>query len=262
MLIKLDSREAKLRALLGSHLTENPLPGVRMESVQLPLGDVVLCDEDEKERVIIERKSLPDLAASIVDGRYREQGRRLQQCGCPPHNIYYLIEGDVNRFRGRCRTVTASTLRSTLISLSFVKGFSVHTVPGVEESARWILKFAARLAAKDAPVGRYDGSQPDGTVTAPKPFVEVCSRVKRDQIGEGNALEIMLSQVPGVSATTAQAVAAAFPTMRSLVDALRADEAALASVRTTASSGQKRRIAANVQKRIASFLGVAPEAES
>ena len=42
--------------------------------------------------VIIERKTVDDLASSIVDKRYKDQKKRLAKCGVK--NIYYLIEGN------------------------------------------------------------------------------------------------------------------------------------------------------------------------
>ena len=44
--------------------------------------------------LIIERKSLNDLASSIKDGRYAEQSFRLSNIEHHNHNIVYLIEGD------------------------------------------------------------------------------------------------------------------------------------------------------------------------
>ena len=111
MLIKLDVREAKLKSQLESLIMVSDKTRARLVMEQLPLGDVILCDDDGKERVIIERKSLPDLAASIVDGRYKEQGRRLEMMDFPPHNIYYLLEGDILRFRSKCRTENSDTIR-------------------------------------------------------------------------------------------------------------------------------------------------------
>ena len=44
--------------------------------------------------LIIERKSLSDLIASIKDGRYNEQSYRLiHSSGLYRHHIVYLIEG-------------------------------------------------------------------------------------------------------------------------------------------------------------------------
>ena len=69
---------------------------IKLES--LPLGDMILLDKEEKEKVIFERKSLYDLAASIKDGRYKEQSFRLNQCNLHNHNIIYIIEGDLEKY--------------------------------------------------------------------------------------------------------------------------------------------------------------------
>ena len=90
MLIKLDYREIKLNDLCQIHLADKP--EIKMVTENLPLGDIIICNDDGKEKVIIERKSLADLAASIRDGRYKEQSFRLNQCELPNHHIYYLIE--------------------------------------------------------------------------------------------------------------------------------------------------------------------------
>ena len=69
----------------------------------LPLGDANI-EMNGFEKVIIERKSIHDLAASIKDGRYEEQSYRLSGCEIHNHNIFYVIEGDlkyINKFRQR-----------------------------------------------------------------------------------------------------------------------------------------------------------------
>ena len=259
MLIKLDVREAKLKSQLESLLLVSERTRARLVMEQLPLGDVILCDDDGKERVIIERKSLPDLAASIVDGRYKEQGRRLEMMDFPPHNIYYLLEGDILRFRSKCRTVNSDTIRSTIVSLSFLKGFSVHSVQDVAESARWILKFADRLHGskhrgkyEDVGVGSPAASEPPATGS----FVDVCSRVKKDQISPDNALPIMLAQIPGVSTVTAEAIASVYPTIYALVRALKDNPDALEGLTTTSRTGKTRKVAKSVRTRVRTFLGI------
>lgn len=56
----------------------------KKEVVKSPLEDMVVLD------CIIERKTARDLAASIVDGRYREQSKRLTSCGVRVQS--YIIE--------------------------------------------------------------------------------------------------------------------------------------------------------------------------
>ena len=60
------------------------------------LGDVIICDDDGSERMIIERKTLNDLAASIKDGRYEEQGYRLSMRGGQPS--YLLSDRRATRY--------------------------------------------------------------------------------------------------------------------------------------------------------------------
>ena len=71
---------------------------------RLPLGDLILHDPNlgqGRDIVIFERKTLNDLAASIRDGRYKEQSFRLIETaaatGFNTHHIVYIIEGDLSR---------------------------------------------------------------------------------------------------------------------------------------------------------------------
>ena len=94
MIIKVDSREHELITLC-SNILNNSLTysGITLKVESLPLGDVIITDASGlNEYVIIERKSLRDLAASIKDGRYDEQSYRLNGINHHNHNvIYYTI---------------------------------------------------------------------------------------------------------------------------------------------------------------------------
>ena len=68
MQIQIDIREKELIALSK----ENTNTNYDIIHKSLPIGDVILT-KDGKELVIIERKTVKDLAASIKDGRYKEQ---------------------------------------------------------------------------------------------------------------------------------------------------------------------------------------------
>ena len=72
----------------------SPIP---IEEKNLSLGDFTWIYKDQLDGeeymidFIIERKTLNDLSASIMDGRYNEQKYRLKNS--PYKNIYYLFEG-------------------------------------------------------------------------------------------------------------------------------------------------------------------------
>ena len=63
--------------------------GVETTTRRLPLGDVLL----PRSGAVVERKTLEDLAASIKDGRWREQRTRLLESGAP---VFYIVEGVVD----------------------------------------------------------------------------------------------------------------------------------------------------------------------
>ena len=61
MIIEVDYREKKLIKILKSLLEVHEFKNITIDVKNLPLGDIIIKDE-EKEFMIIERKSLNDLA--------------------------------------------------------------------------------------------------------------------------------------------------------------------------------------------------------
>jgi len=200
-------------------LSESAAPSTNHEikSERLPLGDIIIHDPiQQKDIVLFERKSLNDLAASIRDGRYKEQSFRLSQItDFHNHNIIYIIEGDIAKYRpapssgASSGSVTKSALQSAMVSLLYYKGFSVIRTMNVGETADFILHFADKVAKESAISGMkpaYSSSSVTetsndaaATATADR-YSEVASKKeKRDFITRENIGEIMLAQVPGVS---------------------------------------------------------------
>jgi ERCC4-type nuclease len=145
MNLKIDVREAELikKCQANIEMISN-FKDIKLVPVQLPLGDIILND-GQKDLLIIERKSLSDLAASIKDGRYEEQSFRLNGLPHHNHNIIYLIEGDFNRFNSFKDRIDKLTLYSALISINYFKGFSVWRSMSIDETALMICNMAYKL---------------------------------------------------------------------------------------------------------------------
>jgi ERCC4-type nuclease len=113
-------------------------------SKQLDLGDLLLCNENDEILLLFERKSIPDLASSIQDGRYKEQSSRLNAFSVHNHNIIYIIEGNIDRtyFKSRIKN---NTLKSAVVSLNLNKGFSTLKTNNIDDSARWILSYCYKV---------------------------------------------------------------------------------------------------------------------
>ena len=124
MKLKVDVREKRLIKLLKAYIIQFEFKKIDIVIENLPLGDVIICDEKDNEKIIVERKSLNDLASSIKDGRYVEQSHRLTNNQVHNHNIVYLIEGNLSTWTNRYK-VQSNTLYSAIFSLNYYKGFSV-----------------------------------------------------------------------------------------------------------------------------------------
>ena len=147
MIIKIDIREndllQKITQLVNTILV---FKNIQIQSEVLPLGDIIICNEEE-EIIIIERKTLNDLLSSIKDGRYDEQSYRLNGLDHHNHNIIYLIEGDINRMNSfkTNNKLEKQTLYSSMFSLNYYKGFSVFRSISLDETAVIICNMCYKL---------------------------------------------------------------------------------------------------------------------
>lgn len=259
MLIKLDCRETKLFQLCTA-LNDEVKPHTLI-SESLPLGDAIIYDAAGKEKIIIERKSLNDLASSIRDGRYTEQGYRLNQCDIHNHHIYYVVEGDLRYYRPFKGMPDKKSLLSAMVSISYFKGFSLYRTNTLEETAEWILHFATKLQKEGTatlPYYHKKGSSPDECVKAAAAedtgaadagadagaaYIEaMAKRTKKENITPDNIGEIMLSQIPNVSCASAMAIMRKFRTMYALMDAMRQDATALNDITVSNKNGQAKKL--------------------
>ena len=91
MIIKVDTREQDLLNHINGLVENIPIfKQCIIKSETLPIGDIIIADEKE-DKLIIERKSVNDLLASIKDSRYEEQSYRLNGSNYHNHNIYRFL---------------------------------------------------------------------------------------------------------------------------------------------------------------------------
>ena len=267
MIIKVDNREQELLKQINQLVLFIPaFKQMKVETANLPLGDIIISDDIE-DKIIIERKCLNDLLASIKDGRYEEQSYRLNRLNHHNHNIYYMIEGDVNKFnRFKDNKMEKLTLYSAMFSLNYFKGFSVMRTLSLEESALFICNTANKLSKTE-----ISGKKPyfnnkvetislNENVTAEqqnggevasiekdieqseKDYVSVVKKVKKENITPENIAEIMLCQIPGISSVTALAIMDKFKTLPNLIQEVQQNEDCLKDISYTNTKGQTRKI--------------------
>lgn len=292
MIIKVDTREGDLLRHINGLVANIPIfKQIIIKSETLPIGDIIIADDTE-DKLVIERKSVTDLLASIKDGRYEEQSYRLNGLNHHNHNIIYLIEGDINqpnRFKSDNR-IEKLTLYSAMFSLNYYKGFSMFRSFSLEESATIICNMAYKMAKGSAdkkafyqnklttPVPTTDtlipttilvttepqhggstvvvegAKEPDEAEQSEKDYVSVIKKVKKENITPDNIGEIMLCQIPGVSAVTALAILQQYKTLPNLIKELEANASCLHNITATNAKGQTRKINKTSIANIVKFL--------
>lgn len=200
-----------------------------VQIVPLEIGDIQILYPDRQIRFIFERKTFCDLAASIKDGRYREQKARLL-ANYSPIQITYLLE-DINthlifcpksssqRFFG----LTKSAFESFLLHSRYRDGVHLHCSAGIEETVRYVMELARRIQAHpeifSSVVGNANrGEQPN--------YIETCAikSCKRENITPLVCFQLQLGQIPGISSGIAKTICQHVSSMNELIGTLRGFE--------------------------------------
>lgn len=237
MKLVIDSRESHLNAALKGN--EN------IEKRQLTIGDAMLIDEEGMVQIIIERKTVDDLANSIYDGRYNEQSARLDSCGTPNHNIIYLIEGSIMGYRQRGR-ITHQILRSSIVSLNVYKGFSVMCTTGISTTKEFLLSLLAKVEKNTAAGKKIYSSG------CSLHYDETLSMTKLGKATPDTIAMHMLCQVPGISKT----ISAALLRTHKLSELIEFARLNIELLTYETDEGKTRKVPKNIAKAILEYLSV------
>lgn len=249
ILLTIDVRERELIDKINE-LIPIDFKNTKLNIAALDLGDIIISDENGLEYLIIERKKISDLFASIKDGRYEEQSYRLSGINYPNHNIIYLIEGTLKVQDNK------NLFYSSVFSLNFYKGFSVIRTTSLEESAFFILNSIKRIERnnkdKKYPLYGYyanyknknkdkdnnkdndnnndneklekdnsDLSIEDAAIVDEKAYVACVKKVKKENITTKNINELMLSSIPNISPKIATLIMKKYGTIENMLKILR-----------------------------------------
>ncbi len=258
MLICLDCRERSLFTACKNYLecNENLKNNIHIITENLHIGDIIIKDNDENEKIIIERKTINDLASSIRDNRYNEQSFRLSECNLHNHYVYYLIEGNLSTLTTHSR-VTRPSIISAMASLSYFKGFSVHRTLNVSETAEWLIRTADKVRRETkSPYysNSVSGIESNNEGKHNESYSSVSKREKKKNITKENIGEIMLMQIPGVSVASAQCIMSKYCNVKNLITKLEDNPNELNTIMTITKTGKERKLNKTTINNIYEFL--------
>ena len=205
-IIKFDNREKELIKLL--ELKEHSLI---LEN--LDVGDIQFIDNDSKEIIIIiERKTISDLGASIKDGRYKEQKERMCHSLKKSCRKIILIEGtDIHSFG-----LPLSTMDSVIINTMLRDNMHIHITKNINETINFIENIILQLPKY------YENLHKEIVLGEDKEYNAQynCSMNKKDNITQGICFRNMLSQIPGVSTSMASIYVEKYGNMENFIETL------------------------------------------
>lgn len=255
MQIKIDAREQELIKTCEYYISIVPaFKDIKLVVENLPLGDIILSNETS-DFVMIERKTIADLVASIKDGRYEEQSYRLNGLPHHNHNIIYLIEGDISKYNMFREKLDKMTIYSAIFSMNYFKGFSIMRSMNLDETATILCNMAYKIekTPTEKQYGYYHKPEETEEPTV-KEYCNVIKKIKKENITPENIGEIMLCQIPGVSSSTALAILHEFKTLPNLIKSIQENETCLSNICTTDTKNKSRKISKTTIAKIVEFL--------
>lgn len=197
-------------------LIENKLQHYKISHANLDVGDIHI-KYNEKLVLVIERKTINDLAASLVDSRYHEQKMRLKST-MEKCRVIYVIEGGLNDLSAYNSTFTIDTYNGCLIGTIFRDKIPVYVAADINHTIELIDGICKRLH-------KYEKDLQDDT-DCTKAESDYCKTIKLRKKDNLTPYVIFISQlrvIPGVSAQIAEKIAEIYPSMTALIKALEND---------------------------------------
>jgi|UniRef100_A0A6C0DZS2 ERCC4-type nuclease len=164
--------------------------------LSLPIGDFII-ENDNTPCLIIERKTLTDLSASIIDGRFREQKARLLDSIKDPNKILYVIENNMGKI-----SISNDIMESAMINLIFKHNYKMLRTGSNDDTFNNVLLLYKKI---------------QGNEFSDENIKDTCKMITK-----GNKLKqyIFINQlclIPGVSESIAKVINDKYMTMSNLI---------------------------------------------
>ena len=218
--------------------------------VNLTLGDIVLKYQNNII-LLIERKTSKDLAASIRDGRHKEQKYRLMNSNINSKNILFLIEGELKDMEhGK---VDKKTLQGSIINTMFRDGLNVYRTEGIEET----IYFIERLMDKVKKDKKCVANLVEEIIEPNIDYLDTKVLTKKKCLTPDVYNQFVLLQIPGVSKVFVETILQQYSSIKKIIQEynnLETEKEKENLFTNLELVGKKRKIGKVISKRIYEFL--------
>ena len=226
----------------------------------LEIGDIVILVNDEPA-ILIERKTIKDLAASIQDGRLREQKYRITGSKYPHKNVIYLIEGDLDeKIYGR---IDKRTLQGSIINTMLRDDYKVYRTRDPKETVFFLSRLIAKVLNDKFKLLDLTQSMTPLNLPPPQPkkeYSELVSLSKKSQLTPETFNKVVLLQISGVSMRYVTEINKYYPSIKDLIlkyesrESREQREDLLSQIEIDTTTGKKRKIGFIMSKRIYDYF--------
>jgi ERCC4-type nuclease len=201
----IDNRE-NIKDLLKEKIPDADFENLDIGDYQFKLDDEIF--------LIIERKTVSDYAASIVDSRSREQKKRLI-ANKSNANIMYLVEGDLTKDNTsfKYNKVDKHTIISSVINTMYRDNIQVFHTSNLMETIFFIESIHKKL-------NKQGKTFINNKTTYETDLINTVKICKKKNITPEINFQMMLNCIPGVSNKVSKRLVDKFKSMNSLISEL------------------------------------------
>lgn len=185
--IIVDNRETKIK---DNKVFTELFKDIPVKFENLTNGDIQIL-EDNNVLYVFERKTITDLKASIIDGRYRNQKISILE-KYDKTQIFYIFEWN--------ESSVDPIVKGAMINTMMRDNICIFKTTNVEDTIILVYDIFKRVSKQD-----WDKVKIDKQIISNK---------------DNNTYISMLCQIPGVSTKIANSIQSLFPTMNALVNDL------------------------------------------
>lgn len=209
MYLVIDTKEKTLSTSIITNYLDSI--NISYEKRNLDVGDLAIYNGDEV-LAIFERKTCKDMAASINDGRYREQKIRLLNKNCRWKG--YILEGTFPEkgitfpTKAKQRVVAQTTYFSIITGLTLRDGLHVYTTNSTLDTAKLLGQMLRKIPDYN-----------DDLVNYQQELIKSVSTVRKENMTPEVCYLAQLCQIPGVSHKIAKCIQNQWSDMSQLLNA-------------------------------------------
>jgi len=209
--------------------------------VPLDIADIVIKKDDEIV-LAIERKTIEDLKASILDGRWKEQKLRLCS-NISRDKIFYLVEGNILKkttIKGGSNTLLGATINCMLRDK-----IKVYKTNNLKETVCFIKKIYDSVQKKYSEFFEEER-------TLDTDYANSVKVKKKENHNPKVWYKQILLNIPQVSCKTADCIIQKYPNLKQLYETV--DEKVLENLSYLTNTGKKRRIGPKLASKIVRYI--------